>query len=120
LLFHQTDGAANAFGRDVILGDALDGAQGNEVAEAVKSLAPAGFGAHQAQTFPVTKTVRLKTQDAPDFSSRISLPQSARPPHALVVLRMIMHLVSTLAYGTRLWITSRLRGPARGGVRGRR
>jgi hypothetical protein len=37
-----------------------------------------------------------------------------------VVLRMIMHLVSTLAYGTRLWITSRLRGPARGGVRGRR
>jgi hypothetical protein len=104
----------------MILGDALNGAQGNEVAETLKSFAPASFGAYQAQAFPVAKTVRIKTQDAPDFSSRISLRQSARPPHALVMPRMIMHLVSTLAYGTRLWITSRRRVPARRGVRARR
>ncbi len=118
LRFHQCDGAADTFSGDAILGDALDGAQGYEVAEAVKSLAPAGFGTHQAQTFPVAKTFRLKTQDAPNFIPRISLRQSARPPLALwCLLRMIMHLVSTLAYGTRLWITSRGRSFARGGVR---
>ena len=106
LRFHQGDGAANAFGGDAILGDALDGAQGDEVTEAVKSFAPARFGAYQAQTLPVAKTVRLESQDAPNFISRISLRQSARPPLAPVVLRTIMHLVSTLAYGIRLWITS--------------
>jgi len=83
LRFHQGDGAANTFGGDVILGDALDGAQGDQVAETVKSFAPAGFGAYQAQPLPVAKTVRLKTQDAPNFISRISLRQSARPPLAL-------------------------------------
>lgn len=105
LRFHQGDGAANAFGGDAILGDALDRAQGDEVAETVKSFAPAGFGTYQAQAFPVAKTVRLKTQDAPNFISCVSLRQSARPPLAVVMLRMIMHLVSTLAHGTRLWIT---------------
>jgi hypothetical protein len=79
LRFHQGDGAANTFGGNVILGDALDGAEGYEVAETVKSFAPAGFGAYQAETLPVAKTVRLKTQDAPNFISRISLRQSGRP-----------------------------------------
>jgi len=79
LLFHQSDGAADTIGGDAILGDALDGAQGYQIAEAVKPLAPAGFGTHQAQPFPIAKTVRLKTQDAPNFISRISLRQSARP-----------------------------------------
>jgi hypothetical protein len=79
LLFHQSDGAAHTIGGYTILGDALYGAQGYEIAEAVKSLAPAGFGPHQAQAFPIAKTVRLKTQDAPNFISRISLRQSARP-----------------------------------------
>jgi hypothetical protein len=78
LRFHQGDGAANTFGGNVILGDALDGAEGYEVAETVKSFAPAGFGAYQAETLPVAKTVRLKTQDAPNFISRISLRQSGR------------------------------------------
>jgi hypothetical protein len=59
------------------------------------------------EAFPIAKTVWLNIQDAPNFISRISLRQSARPPPAVVLLRMIMHLVSTLAYGTRLWITSR-------------
>jgi hypothetical protein len=86
LRFHQGYSAADAFGRDVILSDALDGAQGDEVAETVEALAPAGFGAYETQTLPVAKTVRLKTQDAPNFISRISLRQSARPPLALVVL----------------------------------
>jgi len=107
LFFNKRDGAANTFSRNVILGDALDGAQGHQVAEAVESFAPAGFGTHQAQAFPIAKTVRLKAQDAPDFSSRKTLRQSARPPARPVVLRMIMHLVSTLAYGTGLGITSR-------------
>ena len=108
LLFHQRNGAAYTIGGDVILGDALDGADGYKVAEGVESLAPAGFGTHQAQAFPVAKTVRLKTQDAPHFNSRISLRQSARPPLTLwCLLRKIMHLVSTVGYGTRLWITSR-------------
>ncbi len=86
LFFHQRDGAADTFGGDTILRDALDGAQGYQVAKAVESLAPAGFGTHQAQAFPVTKTVRLKTKDAPDFCPRISLRQSARPPLALLVV----------------------------------
>jgi hypothetical protein len=80
LLFHQRDGAADTIGGDVILRDALDGTQGNEIAKAVEPLAPTGFGTHQAQAFPIAKTVRLKTQDAPNFISRISLRQSARPP----------------------------------------
>jgi len=79
LLFHQSDGAADTIGGDAILGDALDGAQSYEITEVVKSLAPARFGTHQAQPFPIAKTVRLKTQDAPNFISRISLRQSARP-----------------------------------------
>ena len=83
LRLHQSDGAPNTFGGDVILGDALDGAEGDEVAETVKSLAPAGFGAYQTQAFPVTKTVRLKTQDAPNFISRISLRQSGCLPLAV-------------------------------------
>jgi hypothetical protein len=86
LRFHQSDGAADTFGRDAILGDALDGAEGDEVAETVEAFAPAGFGAHQAEAFPVTKTVRLKTQDAPNFISRISLRQSGRPLARPVVL----------------------------------
>jgi len=105
LRFHESDGASDAFGGDAILDDALDGADGHEVAEAVESFAPACFGTHQAQAFPITKTARLKTQDAPNFISRISLRQSARPPARPVMPRMIMHLVSTLAYGTGLWIT---------------
>ena len=109
LRFHHSDGAANTFGGDAILGDALDGAQSYEVAEAVEPLAPAGFGAYEPQTFPIAKTVWLYIQDAPNFISRISLRQSARPPLAVVLPRMIMHLVSTLAYGTWLWITSRRR-----------
>lgn len=79
LFFHQRYGAADTFSGDMILGDALNGAQGHQVAEAVEALAPAGFRTHQAQAFPVAKTVRLKTQDAPNFISRISLRQSARP-----------------------------------------
>jgi hypothetical protein len=106
LFFHQGDGATDTIGGDAILSDALNGAQGYEVAETVKSLAPAGFGAYQVEAFPIAKTVWLNIQDAPNFISRISLRQSARPPLAVVVLRMIMHLVSTLAYGTWLWITS--------------
>ena len=113
LRFHHGDGAANTFRGDAILGDALDRAQGDKVAETVESLAPAGFGTYQAQTFPVAKTVWLKSQDAPNFVTRISLRQSARPPLAVVMLRKIMHLVSTLAYGTGLWITSRTRWHAR-------
>jgi hypothetical protein len=110
LRFHQRDGATDTFGGNAILRDALDRPQGYQVAKAVESFAPAGFGTHQAQAFPVAKTVRLKTQDAPNFCPSISLRQSARPPLALwCLLRMIMHLVSTLAYGTRLWITSRSR-----------
>ncbi len=109
LRFHHSDGAANTFGGDAILGDALDGAQSYEVAETVEPLAPAGFGAYEPQTFPIAKTVWLYIQDAPNFISRISLRQSARPPLAVVLPRMIMHLVSTLAYGTWLWITSRRR-----------
>jgi len=114
LRFHERDGAANAIGGNVILRNALDRAQGHQVAEAVESFAPAGFGPHQAQAFPVAKTVRLKTQDAPDFCTRITLRQSALPPLALsCLLEEIMHLVSTLGYGTGLWITSRGRGFAR-------
>ena len=46
LLFHQRNGAAYTIGGNVILGDALDGADGYKVAEGVESLAPAGFGTH--------------------------------------------------------------------------
>jgi hypothetical protein len=46
LRFHKGDGATDAIGGNAIFGDALDRAQGDEIAEAVESFAPARFGAH--------------------------------------------------------------------------
>ena len=48
LFFDQGHGASYFAGRHVILSQALQGAKRDEIDEAVKTLAPAGFGADQA------------------------------------------------------------------------
>ena len=44
LFFDESDCATDFSGRDVILGEALDGAQCEQVHETVKALTPARFG----------------------------------------------------------------------------
>ena len=80
LFFDESDCAAHLSGWHMILGEALDGAQCEQVHETVKALAPARFGTNQPQAFPVTKTVRLKTKNAAGFRPRISLSQLLKTP----------------------------------------
>ena len=61
LFFDEVHGAFYFAGGDMIFGEALQRAHGDEIEEAVKTLAPAGFGANQAEPFPVAQTVRLNT-----------------------------------------------------------
>jgi hypothetical protein len=61
LRLDEFDGATDAAGGNVALGEFLNGAQGEEIAEAVKALAPTGLRSYQAQTFPVAETARLKS-----------------------------------------------------------
>ena len=59
LLFDQADGAADAASGNVAFGEAFEGAERYQVAEAVKPLAPARLRTHQPEPFPVAKTARL-------------------------------------------------------------
>jgi hypothetical protein len=61
LSFDELDGAANAAGGNVILGDALKAAEGDQIAKGVELLSPASAGIDEAQTLPVTETARLKS-----------------------------------------------------------
>ena len=83
LFFDQCDGAPHPARRDTILRQILDGSHSNQVAETVKTLAPARFRPYQPQSFPVTKTARLQPQNAPNFTSCITLSQAEEPPPLL-------------------------------------
>ena len=61
LRFDQLDGAADAAGRNVILRDALNATEGDQVAETIKFLAPTRLRFYEAQTLPVAETARLKS-----------------------------------------------------------
>ena len=80
LFFDEVHGAFYFAGGDVIFGQALERTHGDEVEEAVETLAPAGFGADQAETFPVAQTVRLNPKNAAGFRPRVSFSQSGEPP----------------------------------------
>ena len=60
--------------------EALQGAQGDQVAKTIESFAPARLRTDQPKPFPIAKTVRLHSQNAPNFSSRISLGQAGKTP----------------------------------------
>jgi hypothetical protein len=72
LLFDESDGAFYFARGNVILREALQRAQGNEIEEAVETLAPAGFGKDETKALPVAETVRVKTQDAAGFRPRVT------------------------------------------------
>jgi hypothetical protein len=59
LILDQLDGAAHAQRGDAIIGEALDGAESDEVAKSVEALAPSRAWADQMQAFPIAQTARL-------------------------------------------------------------
>ena len=73
LLLEKADGSTDAAGRNSIFGQTLKGAERDEVAETVETLAPACSGTDQPQPLPITKTARFYSQDAAYFSPRVSL-----------------------------------------------
>ncbi len=100
-LFEGCDGAAKLPGGYPILRHALNGADCNEVAKAVKVLAPASVGANQTQAFPILKAARFESEDAANFAACISLRQTLSPPRRYIGL--IMHPVSTCPMVWCLW-----------------
>lgn len=60
LLLKDSNDLAQAAGRDSILREALDRADGNKVAEGIKMLAPSRPGTNQPQPFPIAKTPRIQ------------------------------------------------------------
>lgn len=98
----ESDGAANAAGRNSIFGEALDGAESDEVAEGIEMLAPARAGRHQTQAFPVSQAARIHPNDAAGFFPRKALRQ-ASGPRVKKILRTIMHLMSMGARGMFVW-----------------
>ena len=61
LCLDEFDRAANAPSGNVIFGELLNGAKGEEIAETVETFAPAGLRFDEPQTFPVAETARLKS-----------------------------------------------------------
>ncbi len=80
LLLGERNCETNAARRDFTFGESFDGAERYEIAEAVKPLTPASARSNQLQPFPVAKTARLNSQNAPCFSARVALSQARRSP----------------------------------------
>ena len=78
LLFDQCDGASHALRGNVIFGEPLDGAQGDEIAKAVETLSPARLGTNQPEPFPIAQAIRIHSEDASHFLPRIPLRQAWR------------------------------------------
>jgi len=89
LLFDESDRAHYFAGRDVILRQALQRTERDEIYEAIKTLAPAGFGANETQALPVAKTVRLKTKNAASFRPGISFRQFLKTPAPKKILKRL-------------------------------
>lgn len=75
----EGEGELDAASRNLAFSKALDGSNRNKIAEAVESLTPASPRPDKSQPFPIAKTARLNTQNAPCFSSRIALRQTGGP-----------------------------------------
>jgi hypothetical protein len=95
LLLGERNCEANAASRNFTFGESLYGAERDEIAEAVKAFAPASARANELQPFPITKTARLDSQNAPCFSARVALSQARRSPASEELCRTIMHPLST-------------------------
>src|ERR1700728_2161926 len=93
LLPDQIDRTANAASRDSIIRQPLQRPQGDEIAKVIESLPPTGLGTHQLEPFPIAKTARVHSQNAPNLSSGISLHQ-AEDSSVQPIPRKIMHPLS--------------------------
>lgn len=82
LLLDKLYGAPHPPRGDSIFGQALEGAESDQIAESVKAFAPACPGTNQSQPLPIFQAGRVHSQDSSYFASRVSLRQaggSARP-----------------------------------------
>jgi hypothetical protein len=95
LLFDQRNSTAHASSRNFAFREALNSSKGDKIAKTVESLTPASPRVNKSQAFPVAKTARVDSQDAPHFSLGIALCQADDPPHHAEFSHMIMHPVST-------------------------
>ena len=94
LLLGERNCETNAASRNFTFSEALDRAERDQIAEAVEPFAPASARANELQPFPVAKTARLNSQNAPCFSARVALSQARRSPASEELCRMIMHPLS--------------------------
>lgn len=78
-LLHERDGTADASRGNAAIRETLDGAKGDEVAEAVEVLTPAGVGSNQTQALPIAQAVRVQAQDTARFFSGVALVQASGP-----------------------------------------
>ena len=78
-LLHETEGATDATRGNAAVGEAFDGAKGDEVAKAIEVFAPAGVGRNQAQALPIAQAVRVQAQNAACFFSGEALVQASGP-----------------------------------------
>jgi hypothetical protein len=80
LLLGKRNCETNAASRNFTLSEPFDSTESNEIAEAVKPFTPASARSNEPQPFPVAKTARLNSQNAPCFSARVALSQARRSP----------------------------------------
>jgi hypothetical protein len=80
LLLGKRNCKTDAACRDFTFGKVFDGAECDEIAETVEPFAPASARLNEPQPFPVAKTARLDSQDAPCFSARVALSQAGVSP----------------------------------------
>jgi len=78
-LLHESDCAANASSGNAAIGEALDGAESDEVAEAIEVFSPAATGRNQAQALPIAQAARVQTKDAACFFPGKTLIQASGP-----------------------------------------
>jgi len=94
LLLGKRNCETNAASGNLTFGEALDSAERDQITEAIEPFAPASVRANELQPFPVAKTARLDSQNAPCFSARVALSQARRSCASEELCRMIMHPLS--------------------------
>jgi hypothetical protein len=75
LALDHADGAAQTARGYLSLRYALDGAEGDQIAKAIKTFAPTGSGRNEPQPLPIAKAAYVNSQNALHFPPRISLWQ---------------------------------------------
>ena len=92
LLLHQIDRSSDSPGRDLIVSEAFQGPERDEITETVEPFAPSRLWTNQPQPLPIAQTAQLDSQNAPNFFSSVSLRQTETAPCTLAI---IMHPLST-------------------------